>query len=79
MIILFRHGASLGGLNIVVHWLQERFGWRAGYLQLAIDAAIIAAALALVPVERILVSLLGAAVLNLTLAINHRPGRYMAA
>jgi uncharacterized membrane-anchored protein YitT (DUF2179 family) len=79
MIILFRHEASLGGLNIIVHWLQERFGWRAGYLQLAIDAAIIGASLALVPVERILISLLGAAVLNLTLAINHRPGRYMAA
>ncbi len=79
MIILFRHEASLGGLNIIVHWLQERFGWRAGYLQLAIDTAIIAASFALVPVERILISLLGAAVLNLTLAINHRPGRYMAA
>jgi len=78
MIILFRHQASLGGLNIVVHWLQERFGWRAGYVQLAIDAAIIGTSLALLPLERILVSLLGAAALNLTLAINHRPGRYMA-
>ena len=79
MIILFRHQASLGGLNIVVHWLQERFGWRAGYIQLAIDLAIIGASLAMLPFERILVSLLGAATLNLTLAINHRPGRYMAA
>ncbi|MBN8455180.1 YitT family protein [Accumulibacter sp.] len=79
MIILFRHQASLGGLNVVVHWLQERFGWRAGYVQLAIDLAIIGASLAMLPLERILVSLLGAATLNLTLAINHRPGRYMAA
>jgi uncharacterized membrane-anchored protein YitT (DUF2179 family) len=79
MIILFRHQASLGGLNIVVHWLQERFGWRAGYIQLAIDLAIIGASLAMLPLERILISLLGAATLNLTLAINHRPGRYMAA
>jgi uncharacterized membrane-anchored protein YitT (DUF2179 family) len=29
-IILFRHRASLGGLNVLVLWLQERFGWRAG-------------------------------------------------
>jgi uncharacterized membrane-anchored protein YitT (DUF2179 family) len=78
MIILFRHQASLGGLNIVVHWLQERFGWRAGYVQLAIDVAIIAASLALLPIDRIVISLIGAATLNLTLAINHRPGRYMA-
>jgi len=79
MIILFRHHASLGGLNILVHWLQERFGWRVGYLQLAIDVAIISVSLTLLPLERILISLLGAATLNLTLAINHRPGRYMAA
>ena len=28
--------------------------------------------------ERVALSVLGAVVLNLTLAINHRPGRYMA-
>ncbi|TXH19855.1 MAG: YitT family protein [Gammaproteobacteria bacterium] len=78
MIILFRHQASLGGLNILVHWLQERFGWRAGYVQLAIDLALIGAALTLLPLDRLAISLLGAAVLNLTLAINHRPGRYVA-
>ncbi|MEF8760595.1 MAG: YitT family protein [Candidatus Accumulibacter sp. UW25] len=74
MIILFRHQGSLGGLNIIAHWLQERFGWRAGYVQLAIDVAIIGASLTLLPPERIVISLVGAAALNLTLAINHRPG-----
>ena len=29
-LILFRHRASLGGLNVLVLWLQDRFGWRAG-------------------------------------------------
>jgi len=48
-------------------------------LQLAIDVLIIAASLTVLPPDRILVSLVGAAALNLTLAINHRPGRYMAA
>ena len=32
MLILFRHRASLGGFNVLVLYLQERFGWRAGGL-----------------------------------------------
>jgi uncharacterized membrane-anchored protein YitT (DUF2179 family) len=78
LIILFRHRASLGGLNVLVLWLQETRGWRAGYLQAGLDGAILLAALALVPVERIGLSLLGMAAINAALAINHRPGRYIA-
>lgn len=29
MLILFRHRASLGGLDTLVLYLQERLGWRA--------------------------------------------------
>ena len=32
MLILFRHRASLGGLNILVLYLQDSRGWRAGYM-----------------------------------------------
>ena len=78
LIILFRHRASLGGLNVLVLWLQETRGWRAGYLQAGLDAAILLCALPLVPLERIGVSLLGMAAINAALAINHRPGRYVA-
>lgn len=78
MLMLFRHRASLGGFNVLVLYLQERFGWRAGKLQMAMDCAIVLAAFAVVDLERIGWSVLGAVVLNLTLAINHRPGRYMA-
>lgn len=78
MLILFRHRASLGGLNVVVLWLQEKRGWRAGYVQAALDGAILLASLPWVPVERIGLSLLGMAAINAALAINHRPGRYMA-
>lgn len=78
MLMLFRHRASLGGFNVLVLYLQERFGWRAGTLQMAMDCAIVLAAFAVVDLERIGWSVLGAVVLNLTLAINHRPGRYMA-
>lgn len=78
LLILFRHRASLGGLNVLVLWLQETRGWRAGYLQAGLDTAILLAALPLVPLERIGLSLLGMAAINAALAINHRPGRYVA-
>ncbi|MDO8374427.1 MAG: YitT family protein, partial [Polaromonas sp.] len=41
MLIVFRHGASLGGLNIVVLYLQDRLGWRAGKVQMAMDGLIV--------------------------------------
>ena len=78
MLMLFRHRASLGGFNVLVLYLQERFGWRAGHVQMAFDCAIVLAAMAVVDWTQILWSVLGAVVLNMTLAINHRPGRYMA-
>ncbi|MCU0956631.1 MAG: YitT family protein [Hydrogenophaga sp.] len=78
MLMLFRHRASLGGFNVLVLYLQERFGWRAGRIQMAFDCAIVLAALSVVDAAQIVWSVLGAVVLNLTLAINHRPGRYMA-
>lgn len=77
-LMLFRHRGSLGGLNILVLWLQQRFGWRAGWVQMGIDGAILLAALALVEPQRVALSLAGALALNLTLALNHRPGRYVA-
>lgn len=78
LLILFRHRASLGGMNVLVLYLQERFGWRAGMVQLALDAAILLASISMISAAAVGISLIGAAVLNLTLAINHRPGRYMA-
>jgi len=78
MLMLFRHRASLGGFNVLVLYLQERLGWRAGQVQMAFDCAIVLAAFAVVEWQQILWSVLGAVVLNMTLAINHRPGRYMA-
>jgi len=78
MLMLFRHRASLGGLNVLVLYLQEKFGWRAGKVQMAIDSGIVLGALWVADWERVALSVLGAVVLNLTLAVNHRPGRYMA-
>lgn len=78
MLMLFRHRASLGGFNVLVLWLQERHGWRAGRVQMVFDGAIVLAAFAWVDGWQIAWSVVGAVVLNMTLAINHRPGRYMA-
>jgi uncharacterized membrane-anchored protein YitT (DUF2179 family) len=77
-IILFRHRASLGGLNVLVLWLQERFGWRAGYVQLGMDALILLASWPWIDAPRLALSVLAAAAMNLALAVNHRPGRYVA-
>ncbi len=78
MLILFRHGASLGGFNVLVLHLQATRGWRAGRLQMGLDCAIVLAALFLVSWPLLAWSVAGAVALNLTLAINHRPERYLA-
>jgi uncharacterized membrane-anchored protein YitT (DUF2179 family) len=75
--MLFRHKASLGGINILALYLQQHRGWRAGKVQMAIDCVIVLAAFAVVEPWRIAVSVLGAVALNLVVAVNHRPGRYL--
>lgn len=78
LLALFRHKASLGGINVLVLYMQERYGLRAGLVQLTLDVAILLCSIPIISFHAIVISLVGAAVLNLTLAINHRPGRYMA-
>ena len=78
ILVLFRHRASLGGFGILALLLQERRGWRAGYVQMALDVAVVVASLAVVPPPVAALSAAGAVVLNLVLSMNHRPGRYRA-
>jgi uncharacterized membrane-anchored protein YitT (DUF2179 family) len=77
MLILFRHQASLGGVNVLVLRLQERFGWPAGRTQMTIDALIVLGGgwYAGDP-RRLALSILAVVALNLALVYNHRPGRY---
>ena len=77
LLILFRHRTGLGGINVLAIYLQDRFGLRAGYFQMAVDLTILAAAWFVIPPDRLALSVLGAVVVNMTLAINHRPGRYL--
>ena len=67
---------SAGGFGILAAYAQDRWNWRAGYVQGALDLVVVACSLALVEPFILLCSVVGAVVLNMVLAINHRPGRY---
>eukprot|EP01034_Spumella_vulgaris_P041065 gene41065-50814_t len=76
-LFLARHRASLGGATIVSLYMQNRYGIRAGKVQLAIDCVVLLLALFVVPLERVLYSVLAAVVMGVFLWISHRPGRYV--
>ncbi|KAA9009305.1 YitT family protein [Histidinibacterium aquaticum] len=78
LLILFRHGGSLGGVGILALYVQDRFGWRAGWVQLGFDLCLFAAAFAVIPPLMVVQSLVGAVVINLVIAVNHRRDRYVA-
>lgn len=78
LLALYRHRASLGGVGILGIYMQERFGIRAGLVQMAIDLCVLAAAFFVTTPPVVFYSVLGAIVLNLFLAINHRADRYVA-
>lgn len=77
LLILFRHRSTLGGVNIMAIYVQDKYGFRAGWFQLALDCLILVSSFFVLPWQNVLLSLVGAAVINVTLAINHRPGRYV--
>ncbi len=74
---VFRHGASLGGIGVVAFYLQDRFGFRAGWTQLGVDLVVFTLAAFTLPLGAVLYSLAGAIVMNLVIAINHRRDWYV--
>ncbi len=78
LLALYRHRASLGGVGILGIYVQERFGIRAGLVQLAIDLCVLAVAFAVTTPTVVICSVIGAIALNLFVAINHRSDRYIA-
>lgn len=78
LLALFRHGASLGGIGILGLYLQDRTGFRAGWTQLLFDGILFCAALLVLQVKIVALSFLGAAIVNLVIAVNHRHDRYIA-
>ncbi|AJE46921.1 YitT family protein [Celeribacter indicus] len=75
---VFRHKGSLGALGVIALVAQDRFGIRAGLVQLCFDAVLFAVAFLLFEPSRVLYSLLGAVILNGVIAFNHRRDRYIA-
>ncbi|MCH2165090.1 MAG: YitT family protein [Marinovum sp.] len=77
LIVIFRHGASLGGVGVLGLWVQEKFGIQAGWIQLGFDAVLFATALLVLDPGLVIFSLAGAVVVNLIIAVNHRKDRYV--
>lgn len=78
LLVLFRHGGSLGGIGVLGLYLQDKIGFRAGWTQLIFDAVLFAIAFLVLPLDRVAWSLLGAVVINVMIAMNHRKDRYIA-
>ncbi|MCW2310667.1 YitT family protein [Rhodoferax antarcticus] len=78
ILMLFRHRASLGGFNVLALFLQDRYGWPAGRVQMAMDAVVLLGSFAVLDWQHVALSVLGAVMLNQTLATNHRKERYVA-
>jgi uncharacterized membrane-anchored protein YitT (DUF2179 family) len=78
LLALFRHGASLGGIGVLGVWLQDATGFRAGWTQMIVDVCVFALALMVLEPQAVLISLFGAVLLNLLIAVNHRRDRYVA-
>ncbi|WP_342069129.1 YitT family protein [Yoonia algicola] len=78
LLVLFRHNGSLGGLGVVALLIQDTTGFRAGWVQLIFDVCLFGLAFFLFDPVLVFYSLIGAVVLNLIIAINHRRDRYIA-
>lgn len=78
LIAMFRHNGSLGGFGVLALTIQDSTGFRAGYVQLIIDAILFGVAFFILPFHLVIWSLLGAVIVNTTIAVNHRPDRYIA-
>lgn len=77
VLALFRHRSGVGGVNILALYLQDAYGIRAGWFQLGLDIVIMFGSLFFIPLENMLLSLVGAIAMNVIIAINHKPGRYL--
>jgi len=78
LLVMFRHGASLGGVGLLAIYLHRRRGWSVGWVQLGLDLLILLASLRLLDWAQLAWSVLAAMALNAVLAWNHKPGRYLA-
>jgi len=78
LLVLFRHGATLGGVGIMALYIQDKIAIRAGVIQLGFDALVFIVAAFLFPSATVAWSLAGAVLLNVLITLNHRRDRYIA-
>ena len=76
-LMLFRHNASLGGLNILARYVAEKYSISMGKFQMVVDCGIVLLSIFVVDYTLIAISIVGAVALNMIIAVNHKPGRYM--
>ncbi|WP_304616352.1 YitT family protein [Paracoccus sp. (in: a-proteobacteria)] len=72
LVALFRHNASAGGMAVLALVVEQKTGFRAGWFMMGFDALIFLSAAFVLPPDKVLASLLGAAVLNAIIAWNFR-------
>lgn len=76
LLMLMRHRTALGGVGILAMYLHERLGWRIAVVQFSIDLVTMGLSALFISPAGIALSLLGALVVNIIIAVNHRPERY---
>ena len=76
LIILFRHNASLGGLNILSVYLERRFGVHASKTTLVADIAVLMAAVVFLDWSHLAYSLLAFLLLSSVVGRYHRPPKW---
>lgn len=76
LLILFRHEASLGGLNILAQYLSQKYAISIGKFQMGVDCVVLFLSIFIIDWTSIALSIVGAISLNLILVVNHKPGRY---
>ncbi|SHG41818.1 Uncharacterised 5xTM membrane BCR, YitT family COG1284 [Marinomonas polaris DSM 16579] len=76
LIILFRHNASLGGLNILSVYLERRFGVHASKTTLVADITVLMAAMVFLDWSHLAYSLLAFLLLSSVVGRYHRPPKW---
>lgn len=77
-LILFRHKSSMGGINLLAMFMNEKYGISVGKFQMFVDISILIASAFFVDFNLLMISIMGAVVLNMIIAMNHRKDRYVA-
>ena len=78
LLTLIRHKASLGGFTVLALYLQEKYNYSAGKIQMSTDIAVPTLSFLLTSLNVLILSVIGVIVLNLVIAVNHKKGRYRA-